>query len=322
MSRRVAHGPGCTLHARTVAVAQPSASNRRGPRVARGAALLLVMWMIALLAALVGAFALTARIESMQGRVLSRGIVASQAARAGVEYAMTRVTDPDPNVQWLPDGREYEWQFGDALVTVRIVDESGKVDLNGADLALLSSLMRAVGAEPSQADAVAAAIADWRDADSLSQPQGGAEDPQYAEAGRDYGAKDAPFDTVAEVEQVLGMTPELFAKIAPHLTVYSGEAQPDQQYADAVVLQAMGVDAAPIVAQRQASRLGPRGRRQTVQPQPAVVGSGSGTYSIDARARLPDRRESVLRVVVRAGASGVPGSAYTPLRWEEGATPR
>ncbi len=295
------------------------------PRRASGAALLLVMWMIALLAALVGAFALTARIESMQGRVLSRGIVASQAARAGVEYAMTRVTDADPDLQWLPDGRAYEWEFGDALVTVRIVDESGKVDLNAADLALLSSLMRAAGAAPSQADAVAAAIADWRDSDSLSQPQGGAEDPQYAEAGRDYGAKDAPFDTVAEVEQVLGMTPELFEKIAPHLTVYSGEAQPDQQYADAVVLQAMGVDPAPIVAQRQPIRAGGRrGASRAAQPQPqqAVVGSGSGTYSIDARARLPDRRESVLRVVVRAGASGVPGSAYTPLRWEEGATPR
>ncbi|MGH8031614.1 MAG: general secretion pathway protein GspK [Luteimonas sp.] len=283
-------------------------------RSQRGAALLLVMWMIALLAALVGGFALTARIESMQGRVLSRGIVAGQAARAGVEYAMTRVTDPDPALQWLPDGRPYRWMFDDAEVTIRIVDESGKIDLNGADVALLSALIRAVEAEQAQADAVAAAIVDWRDSDVLSQPQGGAEDPQYAAAGRPYGAKDAPFETVAEVEQVLGMTPELFAKIARQLTVYSGEAQPNQQYADATVLQAMGVDPAPILA----------GREQTsaVPGQPAITGSGSGTYSIDARARLPDRRESVLRVVVRAGASGVPGSVYTPLGWEEGATSR
>lgn len=279
----------------------------------RGAALLLVMWMIALLAALVGAFALTARIESMQGRVLSRGVVADQAARAGLEYAMTRVTESEPQLQWLPDGRPYVWTFGEAQVTVRIVDESGKVDLNGADLPLLSALMRAAGAESAQADAVAGAIADWRDSDSLSQPQGGAEDPQYAAAGRPYGAKDAPFDTVAEVEQVLGMTPALYARIADHLTVYSGEAQPDQQYADAVVLQAMGVDAAPILAQRE---------QTTASGQRAVVGAGSGTYSIDARARLPDRRESVLRAVVRAGSGGVPGSAYTALRWEQGASSR
>ena len=53
----------------------------------RGAALLLVMWLIALLAALVGAFALIARTEYLQGRVLVRGLVAENAARAGIEYA-------------------------------------------------------------------------------------------------------------------------------------------------------------------------------------------------------------------------------------------
>lgn len=283
------------------------------PEAQRGAALLLVMWMIALLAGLVGAFALTARIEAMQGKVLSRGVVADQAARAGLEYAMTRVNDPDPKLQWQPDGRPYEWSFGAARVTVRIVDESGKVDLNAADITLLSGLIHATGAEQAQADAVASAIVDWRDADSLSQPQGGAEDPQYAAAGRPYGAKDAPFDTVAEVEQVLGVTPALYAKIARHLTVNSGAPQPEQQFADGVVLQAMGVDPQPILAQRE---------RPALPGQLAIAGAGSGTYSIDARARLPDRREATLRAVVRVGSGPVPGSAYTALRWEQGATSR
>jgi len=280
---------------------------------ALGAALLLVMWLIALLTALVGAFALTARIENLQGRVLSQGVVAEQAARAGLEYAMVRVVDPEPTRQWLPDGRPYQWRFGDAAITVKIVDETAKVDLNAAEEPLLNALFRTVGAEPDLAASVASAIIDWRDPDPLSQPQGGAEDPQYAAAGRPYGAKDAPFDTVAEVEQVLGMTPALYAKVAEHLTVYTGQAQPDQTYASAEVLQAMGVDPTAILQQRSGTPL---------PGQQSLVGSGSGTYSIDSRARLPDGREATLRVVVRAGASGVPGSAYTPLRWEEGASPR
>ncbi|MBC7988045.1 MAG: general secretion pathway protein GspK [Luteimonas sp.] len=271
------------------------------------------MWLIALLTALVGAFALTARIENLQGRVLSQGVVAEQAARAGLEYAMVRVVDPEPTRQWLPDGRPYQWRFGDAAITVKIVDETAKVDLNAAEEPLLNALFRTVGAEPDLAASVASAIIDWRDPDPLSQPQGGAEDPQYAAAGRPYGAKDAPFDTVAEVEQVLGMTPALYAKVAEHLTVYTGQAQPDQTYASAEVLQAMGVDPTAILQQRSESPL---------PGQQSLVGSGSGTYSIDSRARLPDGREATLRVVVRAGASGVPGSAYTPLRWEEGASPR
>src|SRR5690349_3596346 len=60
----------------------------------RGAALILVLWLIVLLTALIGGFALAARVEALQGRVLVRGLVASNAARAGLEYSLTRVVLP------------------------------------------------------------------------------------------------------------------------------------------------------------------------------------------------------------------------------------
>jgi general secretion pathway protein K len=84
----------------------------------------------------------------------------------------------------------------------------------------------------------------------------------------------------------------------------------------------MGLDAESIIALRE--RFSPG----SGQPQPALPGGqslvadSSGTYSIESRARLADGRESVLRVVVRTGGNGVPGSAYTPLRWEEGTSLR
>lgn len=280
-------------------------------RRCRGIALLLVMWLTMLLAAVIGAFALTAQMEKLQGRTLDRGVVAEQVARAGVEYALTRVTDQDPKRQWQPDGRGYDWTFDGAQVRITIIDESGKVDLNSADVGLLTRLFTVVGVDKAKSAAIAAAIADWRDTDSLSQPQGGAEDPAYASAGLSWGAKDAPFDTVAELEQVLGMTPQIYARVAPLLTVYSGQGQPDPQFASVEVLQALGVDPTPILAQRNA---------RTPSPEAALLGGGSGTYSIDSRARLRDGRQAGLRVVVRAGISDVPGSAYTALRWEQGAT--
>ena len=49
-----------------------------------------------------------------------------------------------------------------------------------------------------------------------------------------------------------------------------------------------------------------------------LVGGGSGTYSVESRARLEDGRIAVLRAVLRAGAGPVPGSVYTALRWQEG----
>lgn len=279
---------------------------------ARGAALLLVLWLTALLAALVGAFALTARMESLQGQVARDGSVARERARAGLEYALVRVADTQPRTRWVPDGRDYRWQFAGAPVRVRVVDESGKVDLNQADANLLTQLMRVLDVPEDTARGLAGTILDWRDADSLNQPQGGAEDTDYASAGLPYGAKDAPFESVAELQQLLGMTPEIFARLSPYLTLYSGRTLPDSSYAPGPVLAAMGLDAEQILAQRELP---------LDQAGSQLVGGGSGTYSIDSHATLRDGREAMLRTVIRAGGGPVPGSAYTVLRWEEGAPP-
>ena len=269
----------------------------------RGAALLLVMWLVLLLSGLVAAYAMSARIESLQGNGAARGVVAGEAARAGVELAASRLLAQDPKQRWAADGRAYKVPFGRAEVAVTILDEAAKIDLNAAAPTLLAGLFEELGEPRERAARLAAAIADWRDPDNLTQPSGGAEDPDYAEAGLAWGAKDAPFETVAELEQVLGMRPPLFAAAAQYLTVYSGAAMPDANSADGIVLQAMGVD-----------------RPEPIDPD-AVPLAGSGTYSIDSRARLADGRHARVSVVLRLGGNGLPGSAYTPLRWQDGATP-
>ncbi|WP_440976170.1 general secretion pathway protein GspK [Pseudoxanthomonas winnipegensis] len=283
----------------------------RSPAAQRGVALLLVVWLIALLTALIGAFALAARVEALQGRVTAEGSVAREVARAGLEYAMQRVDDQDPRSRWIPDGRPYLWRYAGSQVLVRITDESGKVDLNQVDAQTLASVLVATGVEQARAQQLAGAVVDWRDADSLRQPVGGAEDGDYAEAGLSYGAKDAPFETVAEVEQVLGWTPEVYARIKPYLTLY-GRAQPDPAYAQGPVLTALGLDPGLIQQQRE-------GAQQVGAPQ---VGRGTGTYSIESRAQLPDGRQAVLRAVLRTGGGPTPGAVYTTLRWEEGWEPR
>lgn len=290
---------------------------RRPATAVRGAALLLVLWLIVLLTALVSGFALTARVESMQGRVLMRGLVAQSAARAGLEYALTRVGEQDPRRRWLPDGRPYTWRYADADIEIILVDESGKVDLNQADATLLTGLLRTLGQSQEQAPRLAAAIIDWRDPDQLTQVAGGAEDDDYAAADRPYGAKDAELESIAELEQVLGFTPALYAGLEPHVTVFSGRTAPDEAFASDVVLDAMGRDGKALVAQRRQS--------DPVTGQPlggGGVAGGTGTYSIQSRARLSDGREAVLRAVVRVGGNAVAGLAYTTLRWEEGASPR
>ncbi len=292
---------------------------------ARGAALLLVLWLVAMLTALVGSFALAARTEHLQGQVLARGVEAQALARAGLEYAIWRLTRDDRRLRWMADGREYRWEPGPlgpgGAVSVRITDEQGKVDLNMADAELLSALLQAAGLARDEAAAIAAAILAWRDVDALTQPGGGAEDRDYAAAGRHYGAADAPFASVAELEQVLGMTPALYARIAPSLTVYSGRPVPDPAFAPATVLAALGYDADAVRARREAWSPDSGAPPPQLTPGQPLVADNSGTYSIESRARVRGRT-AVLRVVVRSGGNGLPGSAWTPLRWEEGASPR
>ena len=292
------------------------------PHRTRGAALWLVQGLIVLLTGLVGGFALLARIEGLQGRALTRGLVAENVARAGVEYALTRVALTDPRRQWRADGRPYRWRFADADVEISLIDEAGKLDINQADVPLLGGLLRALGVDQGQAERLASAIADWRDTDQLTQPAGGGEDPDYASAGLPYGAKDAEFESVAELQQVLGFTPAIYALLEPHVTVFSGRARPDPEFASAEVLDALGMDGQDVLAQRR------RWDPASGQPGPNIAGgetliaSASGTYSIDSHARLADGRVAVLRVVVRAGGNAIPGMAYTALRWQEGAAPR
>ncbi|MDE2381340.1 MAG: general secretion pathway protein GspK [Xanthomonadaceae bacterium] len=267
----------------------------------RGAALLMVLWLVLLLAGLVAGYALTARVESLQGNGVARTLVAREAARAGVEYAAARMLEQDPARRWAVDGRAYKIDFQGIPVTITVRDEAAKIDLNGASLDLISHLLQAVGEPRESADRLAGAVIDWRDPDSLTQPGGGAEDADYLGAGLTWGAKDAPFESVAELEQVLGMRPALYAAAAPHLTIYTGQAAPDANFADAVVRKAMGLPekAAPI--------------DPAAPPLP-----GSGTYSIDSRARLTDGRSARLSVVLRMGGSGLPGSTYTTLHWQAG----
>lgn len=279
-----------------------------------GAALLLVLWLVALLAVMVGAFAFSARTEHLLGRSAVDAVRAQQAARAGLEYALTRTGSAEDALAWWPDGREHRWQFEGIEVSVFITDELGKVDINMASPQLLTDLIRAVGAEPAEAARIAGAIVDWRDDDDLTQPSGGAETADYAAAGRPYGAKNAPFESVAELQQVLGMSAPLYALLAPNITVYSRNPQPDATFAPAAVLSALGLDAANVLAARNAWQPG-SGQMLTL---PNAVGRSAGTFGIVSRARLAHGYETNLRAVVRTGPGPLPGSAYTVLSWEEG----
>jgi general secretion pathway protein K len=174
-----------------------------------------------------------------------------------------------------------------------------------------------MGVETGRARQLAGAIVDWRDADSLKQPVGGAELPEYVAASLPYGPRNNRFETLGELQRVLGMDAALYEQLAPMLTLYSRQSRPDPRFAAGPVLTALGLDANQLLAQREQSQ---GDEEQKVGG--ATLASGSGTYSIESRAMDDRGRVSVLQGVVRMGASGTPGTTYTVLRWEQGMAAR
>lgn len=294
-------------------------------RQQRGAAFLIVMWLLALLAIILGAFALLARSERLQARHLYDTTQARYAAEAGVHRAVFSLAIPDPMQRWVPDGRPYRFEFGNAEIEVEITDETGKIDLNAADAIVLGRFFEGFDVPMDEANALAAAIIDWRDPDDL-ESLNGAEADAYEAEGLDYGPRNAPFEMIGELQQVLGMNYALYERVAPYLTLYSGLAMPNPAFAAAQVLQALpGMD--PVLAEQALqARFGydpllGGDPALLADGTPLVVTAGSGTYSIRSRARLKNGAWTELDTAVRLGGVPVSGLAFSVLRWQDGALP-
>jgi len=146
--------------------------------------------------------------------------------------------EPGARGPWLPNGVPRLWQFQGQAVSISVYNEGSRISLNQADPQLLASLMRAVGVGDDDSMRIADAIADWRDEDDL-RLLNGAEDADYRDAGRPLGAKDAPFNTVEELQQVLGVDRALYQRLAPEVTVDTTKKQPDRNFASPAVLAAL-----------------------------------------------------------------------------------
>jgi len=301
------------------------ASFRWGARRQSGVAFVLVMWVIAMLSVVLGSFALIARTEAMQSKHLFDTTTARYAAEAGLNLAVYGLSKSDPEQKWMADGRPYSVTFDDIQVELTITDDSGKIDINAADSAGLKNLFVGAGVEEPQAEELADAIVDWRDPDDLSSLHG-AERDDYQAVDLPYGPRNAPFETLSEIQQVLGMNYELYSKIEPAITMFSGRSTPSAAYAPIEALMAIpGMtleQAQQLIAQRQALAPGQLGQGNSglMMPDgsPLMADGGGLTYSVKSRASLPNGASTVLDATVRMGGMNSAGRPFVVLRWRDG----
>ena len=283
---------------------------------ASGFALILVLWVLSLLTIMAGSFALTMRRESTITAGIKDNAGAVAAAEAGIAFAEMMLLHPEQNKRWRTDGNIYEVDFGDTQIRLRLLSEAGKIDINKANLQLLQGLMAQMPIDEEQQAKIIGAILDWRDPDSLLNIDG-AEKKEYRKAGLKYQPRNKPFQTVEELQMVLGMDEQVFNRLEPIITIYSGQPQVNLKLATPKVLHMLPSLDADLIASFVATRLD---NAKNDLPAPefpsalaggtagAGVGAGAAsnneTVTIISEALLPDNTSAVVTATVMKSGGG------------------
>jgi general secretion pathway protein K len=268
----------------------------------RGFALVMVLWAALILAVIAASIIATARSESRLENTRYATAQLGAIAEGAINITVLRMLDPAPAVHPSADGTPFALDFASRKVAMRVTDEAGKIDLNFAQGESLRRLIVAVGIEAQDAQALVDKILDWREA-GIGRRLNGAKAEDYQDAGLSYGPREAPFETVEELQLVMGITPPLFERLAPSMTVYSQSAWVDPVFAPRDVLAALTRMGAGPLSDILA-------RRTAGDEAPVVIGH---SFTIDAEVDDPSglrvRRSAVIRL------TGSPKLPLIVYRW-------
>ena len=256
-------------------------------RCQAGFALLIVLWSMVLVSLLVTGITAAGRGQLLLASNLRRAAAAEAAADGGVAEAIFHLADPTV-AAWPVDGTPHTARIAQYTLTIRVMDEAAFLNPNTARPELMAALMTALGVDPSRAGSLAQAIADWRTPGAREQVI-----QRYRSSGMTMAPTGQNFRSVDELRFVIGMTPDLLARLKPHLSVFAfGQLQLSR--ADALIQAAV---------------------RSLGEPGLAISTSSSRVVDITADAQGADHARFVRHAIVslNAGAADPP---YATLLWE------
>jgi DNA uptake protein ComE-like DNA-binding protein len=183
----------------------PGAGSRaRRAHRRRGTVLIVTMWLLAVLTGMVLVLADAMRIEGACSANYAARLQAAAIEDGAVEYVLANLdalegkvpSETDMPCQGVAVGDGAFWivrpDYEEGRqTTYGVVDEASKLNLNTATVEMLSAL-------PEMTPEAAAAVVDWRDADS-DMTVGGAESEYYLLLPTPHECKNAPLETVEEL---------------------------------------------------------------------------------------------------------------------------
>jgi len=266
----------------------------------RGSALIAVLSVAILLSSLTAGALAVVRTEVRAAHGRAEAFKARMTERSGLEIAayVTAIGEAR-NVwelaQYAPGALNgYRLVFEDSV-------ESQKLDINLASEQILQTFFMFMSVGQVEAQKMAARIADWRDTDDLARPNG-AEARDYARARNGESIGDRPFRTTKELLKVLDFPADLYACIAPAITVLGASATPAQS----LMLELYGGSPFAGVARNNArlstsSQVSGGGARFAVAAKIASQGSRrsalNGLYRLSGDAKAPYKQIVIFKDV-------------------------
>ncbi len=261
----------------------------------RGSALILVLWISLLLSLILIAIITVSRSELRITKARQDAFLARNAAMTALETAAFEIATKRDQSQVFTS---MTMEIDGYTVTVEKSDYAKKLDLNFASEAELTRFFTFIGQDPELAQTLAANIADWRDPDEIARPNG-AEARDYVRARDKRRPANRAFRSVSELEEVLGITPELAHCAAAGTTVFGEVNGPD----------------APFLSKLYKKTYPKKQSQQTTTSlgTAARVTNAGGRYSIVATIKNPDRSQDTLSKTL--GVLRVSGNSAEPYEW-------
>jgi len=281
--------------------------------------LVLVLWILTLLSLMAGSFVLTMRRESGVTIALKHNAEAIAVSESALVLAEYMLQLPDQTQRWLVDGSIYQIIRRDISVTrIRIVSETGKIDINTANPNLLAAVIKTVTSDKFAEQKLLNSILDWRDEDDDPRMQG-AEKKEYQDAGLSYLPTNKPFQSLEELQMVLGMNQAIFTQIQPWITIYSGQSDVNVQEALPDVLNIINNDTDYKPATPAATNQG-----TAANPQPAA-GQNNGDpalaanriYTIAVEVKMEDGASAALEAVIKLQSQDPGQPPVQILDWKQ-----
>lgn len=266
----------------------------------RGMALILVLWVVTLLTIMAGSFALSVRREASVISSIRDSAEASAVARAGILIAQQMLLNPDKNERWLANGTVYSGNYADAEIRVKIYSEQGKININKGNKKLLENLIKYAGLEEEEAIKIADAILDWRDSNDLVRLHG-AEKDQYADEGLKYKPRNKSFQSIEELQLVLGVDDDLFQQIEAMITIHSTKASVDKNSASQEVLSVLAGETVEGQDKDTGSLQEPEENGvlfDSEKERPAAT-TMQGAFTVISEARMINGAKSMIKAIIK-----------------------